>query len=426
MHDLEALGVGLHQAVLDAVVHHLHEMPCTRRAAVQPAVGRSEILERGREVRDRLVGPADHQAVADLVAPDAAGGAGVDEHDAALGQRGRAALAVGEARVAAVDEDVALAQQARELVDRLLGDVPRRHHHPHGAATLAEVRDELGERGRRRAALARERRARPLRAVPRVHLVTGVEQPVGHAGAHAPESDERDLHVLILSVRDVLERSLDRRLAGGHWDARDRQAAAAKRAGVAERLRVAQRAESERASGDRLVVLLARQQLHEHPGRRPALVVLARGVEVARAEPRRDRAAEPIAQAALQVLEQRLALWRGGDERLQADVGAAALGLTKHVAQRSGLLRRELAVAREAVEDRNRAILRLLHVRLVERVDVQASADQRRRDLPLDEERPELGRIAVELHGEHGLPGRTQDVEHRRPARPRPSPGGCG
>ena len=112
----------------------------------QPSGG-ARSLERGREVGDRLVGPADHEAVADLVAPDAAGGAGVDEHDAALGQRGRAALAVGEARVAAVDDDVALAQQARELVDRLLGDVPRRHHHPDGAATLAEVRDELVERG---------------------------------------------------------------------------------------------------------------------------------------------------------------------------------------------------------------------------------------------------------------------------------------
>ena len=179
VHDLEALGVGLHEAVLDAVVDHLDEVPGAGRTAVQPAVvGRREVGQRGREVRDRLVGAADHEAVADLVAPDAARGARVDEDDALLGQRRRAPLAVGEARVAAVDEDVALAQQARELVDRLLGDIARGHHHPDRAAALAEVLDELGERGGGRAALLGERRARTLRAVPGVHLVAGVEQAV--------------------------------------------------------------------------------------------------------------------------------------------------------------------------------------------------------------------------------------------------------
>ncbi len=118
-------------------------------------------------------------------------------------------------------------------------------------------------------------------------------------------------------------------------------------------------------------------------------------VQVARAEAGRDRAAERVAQAALQALEQRLALRRGGHERLQADVGAAALGVREHVAQRPGLLGRQLAVAREALEDRDRAILGLLHVGLVEGVDVQPRADQRRRHLPLDEERAEVGRAAA-------------------------------
>ena len=109
----------------------LTKWPGAGRAAVQPAVaGRREILEHRRQVGDRLVGPADHEAVADLVAPDAAGGAGVDEDDAALGERRRAALAVREARVAAVDEDVALAQEQGELVDRLLGHLARGHHRP--------------------------------------------------------------------------------------------------------------------------------------------------------------------------------------------------------------------------------------------------------------------------------------------------------
>ena len=163
--------------------------------------------------------------------------------------------------------------------------------------------------------------------------------------------------------------------------------------------------------GDHLVVLLAREQLHEHAGRRPALVELAGRVQVARAEAGRDGAAERVAQAALQALEQRLALGRGGDERLQADVRAAALGVPEHVAQRARLLGRQLAVAREALEDRDRAVLGLLHVRLVERVDVQPRADERRRDLPFDEERADVGRAAVELQREHRVAGLAQRVE---------------
>ena len=42
VHDLEALGVGLHQAVLDAVVDHLHVVPGARPADVEVAVLRGE------------------------------------------------------------------------------------------------------------------------------------------------------------------------------------------------------------------------------------------------------------------------------------------------------------------------------------------------------------------------------------------------
>ena len=91
LQDLEALGVGLHEAVLDAVVDHLDEVPRADRAAVQPAVRRSERVEHRRQPLDGRLRAADHQAVADVVAPDAARGAGVDELDLPLGQRGRAA-----------------------------------------------------------------------------------------------------------------------------------------------------------------------------------------------------------------------------------------------------------------------------------------------------------------------------------------------
>ena len=42
LHHLEALGVRLHQPVLDAVVHHLREVPGAARADVRVAVVRRE------------------------------------------------------------------------------------------------------------------------------------------------------------------------------------------------------------------------------------------------------------------------------------------------------------------------------------------------------------------------------------------------
>ena len=53
MHQLEAFGIGLHQAVLDAVVHHLHVVAGARTADTQVAVLRRERQE------DRLEALAD-------------------------------------------------------------------------------------------------------------------------------------------------------------------------------------------------------------------------------------------------------------------------------------------------------------------------------------------------------------------------------
>ena len=99
--DVEAFGVGLHQAVLDAVVDHLDEVagaararsagsPARRadRGPSRPGVrgmsprARRQRLEDRIEVLDDVLVAADHQAVAALEAPDAAAGAGVDVVDA--------------------------------------------------------------------------------------------------------------------------------------------------------------------------------------------------------------------------------------------------------------------------------------------------------------------------------------------------------
>src|SRR5207302_8886390 len=108
----------LHEPVLDPVVDHLHVVAGAGSAEAQPAARadrrttllvrlRCEHVEDRRQRLDRLPWSADHHAVPDLQAPYAAGDADIDVGDPALAQRLRAALVVGPARVAAVDDRVA-------------------------------------------------------------------------------------------------------------------------------------------------------------------------------------------------------------------------------------------------------------------------------------------------------------------------------
>src|SRR5205823_13973075 len=82
--DSQAFGIGGHEAVLDAVVHHLDEMASAGRPAVQVALfgratdllaswgardvawPRRQGLENGVEPPDGLVRPSDHHAISSL------------------------------------------------------------------------------------------------------------------------------------------------------------------------------------------------------------------------------------------------------------------------------------------------------------------------------------------------------------------------
>ena len=131
---LETLGVGLHHAVLDAVVDHLDEVPAAVPTHVVVAVaGRGERSQDGADVLEGGALAADHEAVAHFEAPYAAAGAGVEVADAFLRKGGAAAHVVLERRVAAVDEDVVFGEQRHELVDDLLGGVAVRQHQPDDA-----------------------------------------------------------------------------------------------------------------------------------------------------------------------------------------------------------------------------------------------------------------------------------------------------
>ena len=98
----QPFGIGGHDAVFDAIVDHLDEMPCAIGTAVQVtefsraanllAAGRARDItatgcQRGEDriemLHDRLIA-ADHHAVAALESPDAAAGADVDVLNSAL------------------------------------------------------------------------------------------------------------------------------------------------------------------------------------------------------------------------------------------------------------------------------------------------------------------------------------------------------
>ena len=123
--DVETLGIGGHQPVFDAVMHHFDEMPCARRAAMQVTLlGRAfavfppghggygphagcQGLEYGIQPPHWLPIPADHEAVATIQTSHPAAGADIQIMHASLLQFAGPANIVDVIGVAAVDEDIA-------------------------------------------------------------------------------------------------------------------------------------------------------------------------------------------------------------------------------------------------------------------------------------------------------------------------------
>ena len=89
-----------------------HGVPSTC-AAIDSSIGPS-VSYASADPPGMMVGPFERALLA-------AGDAGADEVQALLAERLLAAAGVGEVGVAAVDDDVALLQQRRELVDHRVG-----------------------------------------------------------------------------------------------------------------------------------------------------------------------------------------------------------------------------------------------------------------------------------------------------------------
>ena len=193
--DLEALGVGLHQAVLDAVVDHLGVVPGARRAAVDVAALRrqrqEDRLERRRPPRGRRRPSCRSRSVRPQTPPR---DARVDEVDAALREQRVAPLGVLEVGVAAVDDGVARARAARRTppcVASVASPAGTMSQTMRGAGSCATT--SSGVYGALEA-LGHDLLGLLRRAVEGDHAVPGAMQAARHVAAHAAESDDDEVH----------------------------------------------------------------------------------------------------------------------------------------------------------------------------------------------------------------------------------------
>src|SRR5690606_26395867 len=188
-HDLVALGVGLHEAVLDAVVDHLGEVPGTHWTDVDepllPRALRSQRVEDQHEPGDVLGAAADHGAVTVLAAPHAARDTGVDVSDAALGEHGGVVLVVAVVGVAALDDEVSGGQHLPQLGQLRHGGWAGGHHDPHDALPGGHRGGEVGECG--------DVADRRVGVVPGDGVSRGLDTSA-HVAAHAAHTDHPHGH----------------------------------------------------------------------------------------------------------------------------------------------------------------------------------------------------------------------------------------
>ena len=217
-------------------------------------------------------------------------------------------------------------------------------------------------------------------------------------------------------------------------DPDDRQIVSLDRLEVALGLGIDQLAERVGPARDRPIDGVVRRQLEEPAGRRTALVQLAGRMEEARTVARGRRRAGRVAEEQADPAERLVAGGGRGDERLDREIGVRAapgkvspqLAGQRSVAVaaeaercvavkgeplgrgdrggRSGVRRpagRHFAVARQEI---SRPLLGLLDVRLVEWIDPEDGAGDRRRHFPAEELAAKIDRVG-DLDADHGVAG---------------------
>jgi hypothetical protein len=199
---LVSLADELLVGVLNAVVHHLHEVPGAVGSHVRDAglaVGRlrGDLLQHRAEGRVRLDRAARHDARAEQRALLAAGDARAHEVDALLAQLSLTAAGVGEVRVAAVDDHVAGFQERGELLDDRVGGAARLHHDDQAPRPFERGHELLGGLGRDELALVPELLDQGVRAgrrpVVQRDRVAVTCEVAGEVAAHHREARHADL-----------------------------------------------------------------------------------------------------------------------------------------------------------------------------------------------------------------------------------------
>ncbi len=109
LQDFEALRVSLHKSILNAIVHHLHQVTSAIRSNMPPTLIRSrgQGLEDGTQPLHDLLLAADHHAITLGQTPDATASAHVHKVQPPLLEHGRAAHRVLVVAIAAVNHGVA-------------------------------------------------------------------------------------------------------------------------------------------------------------------------------------------------------------------------------------------------------------------------------------------------------------------------------
>ena len=185
LHQREALGVGLHEAVLDAVVHHFHEVTGAARAHAVPALirGGGERLEGGAQALHYVLLAAHHHRVTLVESPNATARTDVHIVDALLGDLFTAAHALAVVGVAALDEGVARVSVRQERFDRGVDGGAARHHDPERARGT-QLRREVLERGRGSGAFFAEFGDGVLVEVEDGDVMSAAHEPARDVGAH--------------------------------------------------------------------------------------------------------------------------------------------------------------------------------------------------------------------------------------------------
>src|SRR5262249_38901732 len=210
----QPLGVGGHDAVLDAVVYHFDEVAgaiwpamqitllgaatnfFTPRRAWDVTHAWGQTGKDGIEVLDHRLFAANHHAVASLQTPDATTRSHVYVVDALRREFPGAPDIVNVIGIASIDQHVLCLEMGQEIRDRVVHD--RRGNHQPDHPRFRELLDKVHERGGPNRFVL-DQLVHDLRRPVEDHaLMTCLEKPPCHIRTHASQTNHADLHSVFL------------------------------------------------------------------------------------------------------------------------------------------------------------------------------------------------------------------------------------